>query len=88
MGAGAATIIAGPMRGAIREDVSAHVERDFDLELAALDDLEALTDDLLATLPTKIATRAEADRIIALAVAPGDDHLQGRVGADPRRVRP
>jgi hypothetical protein len=63
--------LAGRARGPVREDVTAHVERDFDLELAALDDLEALTDDLLASLPTKIATRDEADRIIALAVARG-----------------
>jgi SEC-C motif len=57
--------------GPPREDVSAHVERDFDLELAALEDLEALTDHLLEVWPTKTGTRDEADRIIALAIARG-----------------
>jgi hypothetical protein len=69
--AASATVTADPARDLTPEDIAAHVERDFDLELAALDDLEALTDDLLATLPMKIVTRDEADRIVALAVARG-----------------
>ncbi len=67
----AASATARPAEDPVREDVTAHVERDFDLELAALDDLEAFTNDLLKIWPANTGMKDEADRIIALAVARG-----------------
>lgn len=52
-------------------EIGEKVERQFDLELAAIRELDAFSDRLIDAWPRQAATRTEADRIIAFAVARG-----------------
>lgn len=53
------------------DEVQPHVEREFDLELAAVRNLDALSDRLIETWPTRAGNSNEADRIITLSIARG-----------------
>lgn len=53
------------------DEVRANVEREFDLELAAVRNLDAFSDRLIETWRTTAGNRSEADRVITLSVARG-----------------
>lgn len=52
-------------------DVQANIEREFDLELVAIRNLDALSDRLIDRWPQQAGNRNEADRIISLLIARG-----------------
>jgi SEC-C motif-containing protein/uncharacterized protein DUF5677 len=61
------------------EDIQSKVEREFDLELAAIRALDVTSDRLLDLWPQQRGIRREGDRVLALSIARGTTTFKGAI---------